>query len=121
MKGLDTNVLVRYLTQDDPKQAALAAKVFEEAAAKEEKMLLHALVFCELIWVLETAYEFAKEDILKVLEKSCGLHNSRSLRKNFSGWPWRIIARARGISQIITSAGPTRKREPRLRSPLIHS
>jgi len=47
MKGLDTNVLVRYLTQDDPKQAAMATKVIEEAAAKEEKMFLHPLVFCE--------------------------------------------------------------------------
>jgi len=41
MKGLDTNVLVRYLTQDDPKQSAMAIRVIEEAAAKEEKMLLH--------------------------------------------------------------------------------
>jgi len=69
MKGLDTNVLVRYLTQDDPKQAAVATKGIEEAAAKDEKMFLHPLVFCELIWVLETAYGFPKADILKVLEK----------------------------------------------------
>ncbi len=69
MNGLDTNVLVRYLTQDDPKQAALANRLIEEAAAKEEKILLHPLVFCELIWVLETAYGFLKTDILKVLEK----------------------------------------------------
>jgi predicted nucleic-acid-binding protein len=69
MKGLDTNVLVRYLTQDDPKQAAIATRVIEETAAKEEKMLLQPLVFCELIWVLETAYGFPKTDILKVLEK----------------------------------------------------
>jgi len=69
MKGLDTNVLVRYLTQDDPKQAAMATKVIEEAAAKEEKMFLHPLVFCELIWVLQSAYIFPKADILKVLER----------------------------------------------------
>jgi predicted nucleic-acid-binding protein len=69
MKGLDTNVLVRYLTQDDPKQAAMATEVIEEAAAKEEKMFLHPLVFCELIWVLQSAYGFPKADILKVLER----------------------------------------------------
>jgi predicted nucleic-acid-binding protein len=69
MKGLDTNVLVRYLTQDDPKQAAIATKVIEEAAAREEKMLVHPIVFCELIWVLETAYGFPKADILKILER----------------------------------------------------
>ena len=69
MNGLDTNVLVRYLTQDDPKQAALANRLIEEAAAKEEKILLHPLVFCELIWVLESAYAYPKSDILKVLER----------------------------------------------------
>jgi predicted nucleic-acid-binding protein len=69
MKGLDTNVLVRYLTQDDPKQAAVATKGIEEAAAKDEKIFLHPLVFCDLIWVLESAYGFPKADILKVLEK----------------------------------------------------
>ena len=69
MKGLDTNVLVRYLTQDDPDQAAISAKVIEEADAKEEKLFLHPLVFCELIWVLESAYGFPKADILKVLER----------------------------------------------------
>jgi len=69
MKGLDTNVLVRYLTQDDPKQAAVATKVIEGAAAKGDKLILHPLVFCELIWVLETAYDFPKADILKVLER----------------------------------------------------
>jgi predicted nucleic-acid-binding protein len=69
MKGLDTNVLVRYLTQDDPKQAAIATKVIEEAAVREEKMLVHPIVFCELIWVLETAYGFPKADIIKILER----------------------------------------------------
>ena len=69
MKGLDTNVLIRYLTQDDPKQAALATHAIEEAAAKGEKLLLQPLVFCELIWVLESAYGFLKADILKVLER----------------------------------------------------
>ena len=69
MKGLDTNVLVRYLTQDDPKQSAIATKVIEEAAVREEKMLVHPIVFCELIWVLETAYGFPKADILKILER----------------------------------------------------
>ena len=69
MKALDTNVLVRYLTQDDPEQAAISTKVIEEAAAKEEKLFLHPLIFCELIWVLESAYGFPKADILRVLER----------------------------------------------------
>ncbi|MFH0812981.1 MAG: type II toxin-antitoxin system VapC family toxin [Pseudomonadota bacterium] len=68
MKGLDTNVLVRYLTQDDKEQAAIAAREIEEAAAKGKKLLIQPLVLCELVWVLETAYGFVKSDILKALE-----------------------------------------------------
>lgn len=69
MKGLDTDVRVRYLTQDDPKQTALATKTIEGAATQEDRLLLHPLVFCELIWVLQTAYGFPKADIVKVLER----------------------------------------------------
>ena len=69
MKGLDTNVLVRYLTQDDPKQSALATREIEGAAARGEKFLLQPLVLCELVWVLESAYHLPKADILKVLER----------------------------------------------------
>lgn len=69
MKGLDTNVLVRYLTQDDQKQAAMATKEIEGAADRGERLLVQPLVLCELVWVLDTAYDFAKADILNTLEK----------------------------------------------------
>ncbi|HSB69064.1 MAG TPA: type II toxin-antitoxin system VapC family toxin [Candidatus Methylomirabilis sp.] len=69
MKALDTNVLVRYLTQDEPRQAAIAAEQIEQAAARDEKMLIQPLVLCELVWVLETAYDFGKADILGVLDQ----------------------------------------------------
>ena len=69
MKALDTNVLVRYLAQDEPKQAAIAVEEIEGAAAKGEKMLIQPLVLCELVWVLETAYGFGKAEILAVLEQ----------------------------------------------------
>jgi predicted nucleic-acid-binding protein len=69
MKALDTNVLVRYLTQDEPKQAAIAAAEIEQATVKDEKMLIQPLVLCELVWVLETAYDFGKAEILGILEQ----------------------------------------------------
>jgi predicted nucleic-acid-binding protein len=69
MKALDTNVLVRYLTQDEPKQAAVANEEIEEAAAKDEKILIQPLVLCELAWVLETAYDFGKAEILGILDR----------------------------------------------------
>ena len=69
MTGLDTNVLVRYLTQDEPAQARKAAAVIEEAATKGEKLLIHPVVLCELVWVLETAYGYGRSDVATTLDR----------------------------------------------------
>ena len=55
MIGLDTNVLVRYLAQDDPKQAALATKLIESLGADEPGFISH-VVLAETLWVLESCY-----------------------------------------------------------------
>ena len=68
MKGLDTNILVRYLTQDEPDQAARAVRFIEKASA-DNRLLINSVVLCELVWVLESAYDFHKEIIVDVLEK----------------------------------------------------
>lgn len=67
MMGLDTNLLVRYLTQDDPRQAAIAAREIEAAAEQGETLLIQPLVLCELVGVLESAYKLPKADILAAL------------------------------------------------------
>ena len=69
MKALDTNVLVRYLTGDDPAQAAAAAREIEEAGRKGEKLVVQPLILCELVWVLETAYGVGKKELVDVLER----------------------------------------------------
>jgi len=69
MKGLDTNILVRYLTEDDPRQAAAAVKEIEGAGKKGEKLVVQPLVLCELAWVLESAYDVGKKELLDVFER----------------------------------------------------
>jgi predicted nucleic-acid-binding protein len=68
VKGLDTNVLVRYLTQDDAAQAAAASREIDGAAAAGDRFLVQPVVLCELVWVLESAYRMAKLDILRTLD-----------------------------------------------------
>lgn len=68
MKGLDTNVLVRYITQDDKNQAQLAEQAIDDAIRDNEKLVIHPIVLCELVWVLESAYGFNKSEILPVLD-----------------------------------------------------
>ena len=54
MIGLDTNVLVRYLTQDDAAQSALANQVIEEQLTPRNPGFISSIVLVEVVWVLET-------------------------------------------------------------------
>lgn len=69
MIGLDTNVLVRFLVKDEPRQAAKATIYIHEACSRNESLWLNHIVLCELVWVLESAYDQPKTAILDVLEK----------------------------------------------------
>ena len=69
MKGLDTNVLVRYIVQDDPEQSKLATQFIEHECTPESPAFINSVVICELVWVLESAYEYPRQDISKVIEQ----------------------------------------------------
>lgn len=69
MKGLDTNVLVRYLVQDDAAQAKRANHYIERYCTSDSRCLINNIVLCELVWVLESAYGYKKEIIAEALEK----------------------------------------------------
>jgi predicted nucleic-acid-binding protein len=67
--GLDTNVLVRYLTQDDPRQSRRAAALVAEAVADGQRLFVSALVLCELVWVLRGAYSLDRSTIALALDR----------------------------------------------------
>ncbi len=69
MKGLDTNVLVRYLVQDDPKQAAKASRFIETQCTEESPCYIGHIVLCELAWVLESNYQQTREGIAVIIEQ----------------------------------------------------
>lgn len=69
MIGLDTNVLVRYLTQDDAPQARRANAVVAEATSSGQRLYLTAVVLCELVWVLRGAYELDRSLVAGTLER----------------------------------------------------
>ena len=67
MIGLDTNVLVRYVTQDDPVQSAKASELIESlTTASPGFVSLVSIV--ELVWVLQSCYQSAKSEVVTVLE-----------------------------------------------------
>ncbi len=68
MIGLDTNVLVRTLVTDTPKQSAAAKRTVLEAARSGEKLLIQPVTLCELVWVLESCYRLSRPEISLALE-----------------------------------------------------
>jgi predicted nucleic-acid-binding protein len=67
--GLDTNVLVRYITQDDPSQAKKATALIENELSVGEPGFVTLITLVELIWVLDSCYAQNKETLLLVLER----------------------------------------------------
>ena len=67
MAGLDTNVLVRWLVDDDVAQSALAAERFLIAASQQQRLFVPVTVTLELEGVLRSRYRFGKTDIQRAL------------------------------------------------------
>ena len=68
MIGLDTNVLVRYLTQDDPKQAARATRLIDEELSVAEPGFISLVVLVEMYWVLKRLYSAGGDELLAAVE-----------------------------------------------------
>lgn len=66
MIGLDTNVLVRYVAQDDAKQSPKATRLIESLTA-EAPGYVSVVSVVELVWVLAGCYALTKEEICEVL------------------------------------------------------
>jgi predicted nucleic-acid-binding protein len=69
VRGLDTNILVRYLTRDDQRQWQLAEQYINEAVAMDETCFISNIVLCELVWVLRSAYQLTRSELVTTLEK----------------------------------------------------
>jgi len=68
MIGIDTNVLIRYIVQDDPGQSRIATRLIEEELSPENKGFVSSVVLCEVIWVLKRFYRQPKEQLLLVVK-----------------------------------------------------
>ena len=68
MIGLDTNVLVRLLVEDDPVQTEQARRFIERHCTPESPGFINCLVLAELVWVLESFYRFDRIRIAAAIE-----------------------------------------------------
>src|SRR5450432_2161667 len=67
MIGLDTNVMVRYIMQDDSKQSSLATRIVESLSA-ESPGFVPLVAIVELGWVLSSAYDLNRDQLVAAFE-----------------------------------------------------
>jgi predicted nucleic-acid-binding protein len=67
MIGLDTNVLVRLVVDDDPKQTKAARKFVASRCTDSNPGFVNRVSLCELVWVLESVYSYDRSAIGKII------------------------------------------------------
>lgn len=69
MIALDTNVLVRFIVEDDARQTAAATKLIDHAVAADQPLFVSSIVLCEFVWVLAGSYRVSRAEIGRVLRE----------------------------------------------------
>lgn len=87
MIGLDTNVIVRYVVQDDPDQSAKAAKIMESLTGDNPGFITLVSVV-EIVWVLTSCYDLNREQISHLLEQ---LLSTQALQVDNAEVIWRAL------------------------------
>ncbi|OIO82972.1 MAG: VapC toxin family PIN domain ribonuclease [Gallionellaceae bacterium CG1_02_60_948] len=69
MIGLDTNVLVRYLAQDDKAQSTVATKLIEQTLSVSNPGFISVVSLVEVVWVLEGCYGSTRDEVVDIVER----------------------------------------------------
>lgn len=69
MIGIDTNVLVRYIAQDDPSQSKRASRLIEDECSVVIPGFISLVVLVELVWVSESCYGAARGEVAEMLRR----------------------------------------------------
>ena len=69
MRFVDTNIFIRFLKEDIPDKADACEKLFKRAISGKAQLFTTDLVIAEIVWVLESYYELAKNDVREKVEK----------------------------------------------------
>ena len=88
MIGLDTNVVVRYLAQDDVRQAAAATRLIEGSLSAEVRGFISIVTLSEVVWVLASNYRLGRPALA---EGIVGLLTAPQLTVEQSDVVWRAL------------------------------
>ncbi|HRE42796.1 MAG TPA: type II toxin-antitoxin system VapC family toxin [Terricaulis sp.] len=96
MIGLDTNVIVRYLAQDDPVQSPIATRLIERLRP-DAPGYVAAIVLAEVTWVMARSYKQSREQLANIIE---GLLRSSELMIEHAEAAYRALGRFRTSKSI---------------------
>lgn len=117
MIGIDTNVLVRYIAQDDPVQSKRATQLVEQACSAATPGYISLVVLVELVWVSESCYDASRNDITQIVRRLLSIRQLvvqdtevvwKALRQfersgaDFADSLVEQLARAAGCSSVMT-------------------
>jgi|ERR1041385_3894382 predicted nucleic-acid-binding protein len=68
MTALDTNILARYLRDDDAVQSKRSAHFIQRAVRQNDPLYINHIVLCELVWILSSVYDHHKDEIISMIE-----------------------------------------------------
>jgi len=86
--GLDTNVVVRYLAQDDVRQAAAATRLIEGSLSAEARGFISIVTLAEVAWVMSSNYRATRMAIADIIE---GLLTAPQLMLEKADVIWRAL------------------------------
>jgi predicted nucleic-acid-binding protein len=86
--GLDTNVIVRYLAQDDARQAAIATRLIEGSLSAEVRGFISVVTLAEVVWVMFSIYGASRTSIADIVE---GLLTAPQLMMERADVLWRAL------------------------------
>lgn len=117
MIGIDTNVLVRYIAQDDPGQSKRASRLIEDECGAATPGFISLVVLVELVWVSESCYGATPVEVANMVRRILGIRQLvvqeaevvwKSLRlfesskADFADALIECLARAAGCSAVMT-------------------
>jgi predicted nucleic-acid-binding protein len=81
MIGMDSNVLVRYLAQDDAKQSAVASRLIDGELSASNPGFISLMVLVEVCWVLKRLYAATQSELAETLTDFLGVTQFRVERR----------------------------------------
>jgi predicted nucleic-acid-binding protein len=86
--GLDTNVVVRYLAQDDVRQAAIATRLIEGSLSADVRGFISIVTLAEIVWVMSSNYGASRASVAEIVE---GLLTAPQLMMERADVLWRAL------------------------------